>query len=267
MKKILFGMCGCCAALVLAAACLLAGTDLNLEELWQLAASLPRHNSFQYINYDSLPDTWFAEARRSLEDRHVYIALSNTKTAASKIIARFTGDPYNHVSLAFDESLSTLVSYNGGNGTQKPGLNPENPAALREKSGSALAVYRLPVSAAQKQRILERIAGINAQGSSYTLLGLLSKRSAKPNIMFCSQFVYAMLDEAGLRLFARDSGTVKPMDFAAPGRGQNLALVYETGPEKNNSGISIEYVALAANQKNFLKILDSRSNLSYNLIR
>jgi hypothetical protein len=253
MKKTIFSICTCCVVFVLSAAFLLAPAGLNRGELRQLLAALPRHNSFQYINYRSLPETWFTEANRSLEDRHIYIALSNTKTAASKIIARFTGDPYNHVSLAFDESLSTLLSYNGGNETQNPGLNPENPAALRENAGSLLTVYRLPVSAAQKRRIIERIAGINAQGSSYNLLGLVSKRSAKPNIMFCSQFVYAMLDEAGLRLFARDSGKVKPMDFVKLDAGRHLALVPETESEKT--------------QKNFQKILDSRSNLSYDLIR
>jgi hypothetical protein len=229
---------------------------LNTGELRQLLSGLARHNSFQYINYHSLPETWFAEARRSLEDPHLYIVLSNTKTAASKIIARFTGDPYNHVSLAFDQSLSTLVSYNGGNNAQKPGLNPENPGLLRKNAGSVFSVYRLPVSGGHKRRILERIERINVQGSSYNLLGLLSKRSAKPNIMFCSQFVYATLDEAGIGLFTKDSGKVKPMDFVTLDRGRQLSLIYKTGPEKNNFFSHF-----------FQNILDNHSNLSYNLIR
>ena len=253
MKKIILVICTFCAGLVLAAAFVLAAADLSAGELRLLLSGLARHNSFQYINYHSLPETWFTQARHSLEDPHLYIVLSNTKTAASKVIARFTGDPFNHVSLAFDPSLSTLVSYNGGNTAQKPGLNPENRAELRRNAGSTFSLYRLPASRAHKRRILERIERINAQGSSYNLLGLVSKRSAKPNIMFCSQFVYAMLDEAGLRLFAKDSGKVKPMDFVTLDGGRRLALIHETGPEKDENFFS--------------DILDSRINLAYNLIR
>ena len=219
-------------ALVFAVLVFLAATGLSPEDVGELLGALPRHNSFQYINRGSLPETWFARA--ALDEPHVYIVLSNTKSAASKVIARFTGDRYNHVSLAFDAALATLVSFNGGEGSEKPGMNPEKAAEQLKTPGSALAVYRLPVRAAQKQRMLAEIRRINAQGSSYNLLGLVTTRSARPNIMFCSQFVYAMLDSAGLSPFEKTGGKVKPMDFVRLDREQRLALVYETSFQKRH---------------------------------
>jgi hypothetical protein len=45
------------------------------------------------------------------------------------------------------------------------------------------------------------------------LLGLIFKGSARPNIMFCSQFVQTMLELAGLDYFDNARGAVKPVDF------------------------------------------------------
>jgi hypothetical protein len=253
MKKAVTIILAIWAALIAGLLAFLAGTGLSPEDVRELLGDLSRHNSFQYINRDSLPETWFAKARGALDDPYVYIVLSSTKSAASKVIARFTGDRYNHVSLAFDAVLETMVSYNSGENRGRPGMNPEKPGEQLKMPDSALAVYRLPAKAAQKQRIISEIRRINAQGSSYNLLGLITKGSARPNIMFCSQFVYAMLDSAALNHFEKTSGMVKPMDFVTLDREQRLALVHETSFEKRHNF--------------FEKILDSRTNMSYNLIR
>ena len=253
MKRIIGIILAFLTALIAALLVFLAGTGLSPDDLRKLLNELPRHNSAAYITRDSLPETWFARARDALDDPALYIVLSNTKSAASKVIARFTGGRYNHVSLAFDPALETLVSYNSGEGRGNPGMNPEKAAEQLTAPDSVLAVYRLPANPAQKQRILAEIRRINAQGSSYNLLGLITKRSIKPNIMFCSQFVYAMLDSAGLNPFEKASGQVKPMDFVILDREQRLALVYEASFEKRHNF--------------FHKILDSRTNMAYHLIR
>jgi hypothetical protein len=242
-----------CTALLIAVLIFLAAVGVSPRDLRELLGDLPRHNSFAYINRDSLPETWFAKAQGALDDPHIYIVLSNTKSAASRLIARFTGDRYNHVSLAFDAALETMLSYNGGGDRGRPGMNPEKPGDQLKVPDSALAVYRLPANAAQKQRVISEIRRINAQGSAYNLLGLITGQAAMPNIMFCSQFVYAMLDSAALNPFEKARGKVKPMDFVSLDRTRRLALVYEITFEKSEIF--------------FQNILDSRSNLSYNLIR
>ena len=61
--------------------------------------------------------------------------------------------------------------------------------------------------------MLEAVRRIDREGSAYNTMGLVTKHSYKPNIMFCSQFVYRMLQEAGLTYFHKRPGEVRPTDF------------------------------------------------------
>jgi hypothetical protein len=192
---------------------------LSPEDIAALLEDLPRHNSSRYITRLSLPEGYFETARLSLADPYIYIVLSDTGSPASKLIGSFTGASYNHVSLSFDSAMETLVSYNGGNGTSNPGLNRERLEHLCRKPGASLGIYRLRTEGKQKQALINRVAAINREGSSYNLLGLLTKKSRLPNIMFCSQFVYTLLEDAGAAYFNKESGKVRPMDFITLARG------------------------------------------------
>jgi hypothetical protein len=193
--------------------CCLSCSTLSLRDIAELVRELPRHSSSQYITRRSLPRTYFDQAYAALDDPHVYIVLSDTGSPASKLIRIFTAAIYNHVSLSFDRALETLVSYNGGNGVSGPGLNAECLSFLNRKTGASLVVYRLRLEPVQKSALINRVARINQEGSSYNLLGLVTKKSKLPNIMFCSQFVYSLLDEAGLAYFEKEEGKVQPEDF------------------------------------------------------
>jgi hypothetical protein len=204
----------------------LSCASLTTGDIGELARALPRHDSFNYLTRRNLPEAWFETAHGAIEDPHIYIILSNTGSAANKLIGVFTKALYNHVSLAFDRNLETLVSYNGGNGVYTPGMNPEGIGDLCQKPDTSLAVFKLKTSAGQKARILRRIREINYQGSSYNLLGIVLKRSFKPNIMFCSQFVYTMLENSGLNYFEKKNARVRPMDFIELDEGRALEFVY-----------------------------------------
>jgi hypothetical protein len=191
----------------------LSCTTLTREDMALLLRDIPRHNSFRYINAGALPSAYFQSARKSLDDPYIYIILSDTKTLAGRIIAFFTRDAYNHVSLSFDGALKTMVSYNGGNGRNSPGLNQETLGDICGRPGAKIAVFKLFAGAGKKALILGQVGRINAEGSSYNRLGLILKISLKPNIMFCSQFVQTMLQLADLDYLDRASGRVKPADF------------------------------------------------------
>ncbi|MDR2160139.1 MAG: hypothetical protein LBP23_08765 [Treponema sp.] len=248
----------------------LSCASLSFEDIGALLADLPRHNSSRYITRHSLRGDYFATAYGTLEDPHVYIVLSDTKSPASRVIGFFTRAAYNHVSLSFDPALETLVSYNGGDGFFGPGLNHERLERLNRKPGASLAVFRLGVTAEQKRALIGRVAAINREGSSYNLRGLVTKKSRLPNIMFCSQFVYTLLKDAGAAYFDKENGKVAPMDFVSQhGKGRPefagkiffdrrvAGAVPSGGPGrawKNSSFFSP-------------KTLDSRSITSYNLIQ
>ena len=145
----------------------------------------------------------------------------------SVILFNFRGDRAQEISLAFDRALKTLVSYNGGEGGEAPGLNPETLKGLAERKGASVRVYRLAATRHQKQIMLKRLRKINQEGSAYNLLGLLFPMSCQPNIMFCSQFVYAMLRLAGLHYFRKNPLQVRPTDFVEWDRRGRLAFVAE----------------------------------------
>lgn len=202
-------------------------STLTMRDIGDLARDMGRHNSFKYINSKTLPESWFGSAAETMDEPAVYIVLSDTGSPASKLISRFTKKRYNHVSLALDSGLETLVSYNNGRRSGMPGLNPERIEDLNLKPDASIAVYRLSARPEQKQAIIGRIERINREGSAYNLLGLVTKQSFQPNIMFCSQFVYTMLDEAGLNYFEMQDSRVQPEDFVDRNSAGSLALMYE----------------------------------------
>lgn len=190
-----------------------AGHKLSKENLQEIIYDLPRHSSFTYINNGSLTTDYFERAEKTLRDGYVYLIITKSKSASSEVIGLFTNKQYNHVSLSFDRELNTIVSYNGGEKIAPPGLNAEVVAQLTKREGASIILYQLPATYEQKQIMLDKIREINNEGSAYNLLGLLLKIKPQPNIMFCSQFVYTMLELAGLNYFEKDADHVTPTDF------------------------------------------------------
>jgi hypothetical protein len=199
-------------------------TWTNISEL---IGDIGKHDSINYVNRRSIDDGYFREVYSTFGDPHMYIVLSNTGSPASEMISVFTGKMYNHVSLSFDEDLATIASYNGGEKVDHPGLNRETLRNFTKKSDSSILVYAIPATIEQKVAIAEKIRRINSEGSSYNVLGLIVKRSLKPNIMYCSQFVYSMLEHAGLEYFAKRPASVDPTDFVELDARSTLEYRYE----------------------------------------
>ena len=200
---------------------------LSGENVKAVVEDLSRHDSFRYINNGSLTEDYFERAAQSLGDPNIYLIISKTGSPASEIISVFTQKQYNHASLSFDRELQTTISYNGGEKTYPPGLNKEMLAFFQKSPDARILIYSLPCTTEQKKMLIEKIAEINREGSAYNMLGLVFKRSYRPNIMFCSQFIYKMLDYAGLSYFSREDGKVSPTDLIELDYYKKLVLVKE----------------------------------------
>jgi hypothetical protein len=196
----------------------------NMDELLD---DLPRHNSFRYINKGSLTGSYFESAYQTLDDLRIYIVVSNTGSPASEMLSIFTGKQYNHVSLSFDKELKTIVSYNGGEKIYPPGLNMEMIKYLNKKDDASVIVYSLPIQRERKEMIIDKIKEINEQGNAYNILGLVLQLSFRPNIMFCSQFVYKMLKMAGIGYFEKKEGQIRPTDFIEMDYERKLRYEYK----------------------------------------
>lgn len=200
---------------------------LNRSNLAEIAKDLPRHSYTKYLNRDSLSAEFFRECEDSLKDEHLYIVLSSTGTSSSEVISVFTRKEYNHASLSFDRDLKTILSYNKGGSVTQPGLNRERLESFHQKEDASILVYSLDAPRAKKQMVLEKIREINNTGSAYNLIGLVTKVSVRPNIMFCSQFVYSILRFAGLVYFTEKAGLVKPSDLIERDYYRKLKFCYE----------------------------------------
>ncbi len=186
---------------------------ISADNIKELAEDIPRNNSFEYINNGSLTDAYFEKAEASLYDPYVYIVVSNTGSAASELISIFTRKQFNHVSISFDSELDTIISYNGGERVYPPGLNAEMIDFFNKKPDASIGLYRLQATREQKQQMIEEVRTINQEGSAYNLIGLVFKYSHRPNIMFCSQFVYSLLKKVGLAYFDKKPELVQPTDL------------------------------------------------------
>ncbi|MDR1961906.1 MAG: hypothetical protein LBQ16_06450 [Gracilibacteraceae bacterium] len=204
-----------------------AGKSLSADNVKSIIDELPRHDSFRYVNAGALTKEYFAQAEASLADPHMYIMISNTGSEASEIISVFTQNHFNHASISFDRELQTVISYNGGERLYPPGLNREMIEYLGRKPGASILVYSLDCSAEQKRLILSKVEEINREGSAYNMMGLVLKRSFRPNIMFCSQFVYRMLQFAGMAYFVKSDGKVSPTDLIELDYRRKLQFIKE----------------------------------------
>jgi hypothetical protein len=202
-------------------------TGLSKENISGLLADIPRHDSFRYINKGSLTKEYFDLAYQTLSDQNIYIVISNTGSPAGEIIAIFTQKQYNHASLSFDKNLKSIVSYNGGNRIYPPGLNMEMVKYFNQKQNASIIVYSLPITPEKKKMIIDKLKEINEQGNAYNLFGLVFKFSFKPNILFCSQFVYKMLKDAGINYFEKRAGQIKPSDLIELDYYRKLKYEYE----------------------------------------
>jgi hypothetical protein len=201
--------------------------SLSTENINELLQDLPRHNSFRYINKGSLTEDYFHIAYQTLNDLNIYIIVSNTGSPASELISVFTQKQYNHASLSFDKNLETIISYNGGERVYPPGLNMEMLKYFHKKKDSSIIVYSIQITSEKKKEIIDKINEINNQGNAYNILGLVFKFSFKPNIMFCSQFVYKMLKMVGVNYFEKKDWQIKPTDLIELDYYRKLKYEYE----------------------------------------
>lgn len=202
-------------------------SSLSKENLNEIVQDIPRHSYTKYLNKNTLTNQYFEECEKSLEDEHLYIVISSTGSPASELISLFTNKAYNHVSLSFDRDLKTIISYNGGENVAPPGLNQEQLDFFNKKNDASIIVYRISAPKEKKQVVIDKIREINEKGSAYNLVGLVTKVSIRPNIMFCSQFVYNILKVAGLEYFHNTSTKVKPTDFVENDYYRKLQFCYE----------------------------------------
>lgn len=199
-------------------------TAKNLKEV---IVDLPRHGYRSYVNDGSLTKEYFEFVESTLDDPYIYIVLSNTGSGASELISSFTKRNYAHSSISFDSDLKSIISFNGGEKINPPGLNHETLDFFNKKKDSSILVYKLETTREQKQKIIDMVKNINNEGSAYNIIGIFRIDLNKPNMLVCSQFVYMLLKSAGIAYFEKKPSRVRPTDLIELDYHRKLIFEYE----------------------------------------
>ncbi|WP_346200690.1 hypothetical protein NSQ96_05420 [Caldifermentibacillus hisashii] len=166
-----------------------------------------------------------------MEEKKIYLLLTDTGTLFSRLIKCYTKKPYNHASIAFDGELATVYSF----GRKKP-RNPFLCGFVREDMLSDwfrranCAIYSLTVTDAQINQMRSYIRELEIQKElyRYNLLGVFGVMFNKPikrkNAFFCSQFVASVLKHCNVIDFTKDVSLIKPHELPYTAAFQ---LVYE----------------------------------------
>ena len=164
----------------------------------------------------------------------LYIFLTRSGTLLSNLVYSLTGAQYTHISLAFDEDLSTLYSSTRKNGYTMFPAGPSreylNRGVFLMRENIPCALYALEVTDEAYTRAKRRTQHMMHHGELYRFnsLGLLlcwmHIRWQRRRHYFCSQFVSEVLEQSGAMTLPKDSTLMHPNDYTTL---QDLHCVYE----------------------------------------
>lgn len=151
----------------------------------------------------------------------IYILLTKSDTALSRLVRLVTAARYTHVSIAFDESLRTVYSSTRKNGRT---LFPAGPCRedleggwWKEHSQTPCVLYTLRVpdqvycrARREVDRILSSEKGFNILGVALCQMNIPFRRERR---FFCSQFVGTVLGRSGALKLPKDPSIMKPWDY------------------------------------------------------
>jgi hypothetical protein len=155
--------------------------------------------------------------------KHLYVVLSRSATALSKMIRVLKGDEYTHAALALDARLEYMFSFG-----RRWARNPFVGCFKRERLSDAFyrpyaelpgVVIEIPVSEAQYANAIALLESFLLDGHSYgyNYFGLASSlwgwSHAADRSFFCSEFVYHVLHEIGICNLGKPRGLVCPQDL------------------------------------------------------
>ncbi|MFD0869007.1 Uncharacterised protein [Chlamydia abortus] len=165
-----------------------------------------------------------------IEEKQVYLLLSDTGTLFTRLIRLYTGAPYNHASIAFDRELNEVYSF----GRKRP-RNPFIGGFIKENINSPLfrnatcAIYCIKVEKSVYERMRRKIRDIEQNKCQYRynllgLFGILFKRKIpRKNAYFCSQFVAWIFQQHGVALVDKCPSMTTPCDLE---KSELVHLIY-----------------------------------------
>lgn len=158
-----------------------------------------------------------------METKRVYIVLTKSKTAVSKLIDSVLHSEYTHSSISFDSNLDNIYSF-----ARRYTFLP-NPANLKKEyldkgfyhyyTNTKMGLYSIQVSKESYDLMKEYVENLykNYKKHKYSFIGMvccgLKIDLKRKNKMFCSQFVCNVLQHAKENIIDKVPELCVPDDF------------------------------------------------------
>lgn len=150
----------------------------------------------------------------------IYLIYTASRSVLSRTIKLYTKEDYNHVSIAFDKSLTETYSFG-----RKKISNPFIGGFVKEDFNDPFfltahcEIYSITLTTEQYLLLRQQLAYfINNQPLlRYNLLGLLAitanVKFHRENAFFCSEFVATLLTKSRIASFSKELVFVTPQDI------------------------------------------------------
>lgn len=188
-----------------------------------------------------------------MEKHHIYVVLTRTNTAISKLIQFFKKDEYTHAAISLNKELDDMYSF-GRKHTYNPFVGRFKQESINKgvyKFHKNLPGLIMEVEVSKQQ--YENAEGLlnhfvtNSHLYKYNYKGLLhglfNKEAFYDNRFLCSEFVYYILKESGIVDFGISRNLIRPQSLLNINskiiyRG-NLKELKSTNSNDNAKGINI----------------------------
>lgn len=183
-----------------------------------------------------------------MESRYLYIVFSATPYTMGKVIRGFTGEAYNHVSIALDENLDRMYGF-----ARRHYRTPLYGGFVRETrsryhvkgQASQIRICRLPVSEEKYQALEQRLAEMHSRQHLYlynhlgALAAMVHRNFPLRDAYICVEFVVEVL------LQAKAVPGLQPGKYYSVGTLQELLAPYAlyTGPMPETDSYDEAYYA------------------------
>ena len=166
-----------------------------------------------------------------MNNKKIYIVLTQTYTGIARTIKTITRNKYSHVSISFDKKCDHMYSF-GRKWDWFPfigifkiedirkGLFQNNPNAL-------IGIYEITVNEYKYKKIKKKIKEIENDNKGYNIIGLLlAEFRIKLNRKkyYCSEFVFEVLSSKKVNLVNSDNVLFRPEEIVS---GTTNKLIYE----------------------------------------
>ena len=155
-----------------------------------------------------------------MNEKKIYIVLTQTYTTIARIIKSITKDNYSRASISLDIKCNNMYSF-GRKYIYFPFYGIFLKEDLRKglfirNKNALIAIYEIKVTKKQYNKIKDKIKEIELNNKGYNIIGLLLAHfriKLHRRKYYCSEFVYEVLSNKEIEIYNKENTLFKPEEL------------------------------------------------------